>query len=183
MGFGRDGSNGSSLLWGRGIYDAHDTHGHQFWHERESWYNGMRPNGFPDNHYHGGKGTESVCHFCCNPTSSDGMFCNRKMLDGSTTNQYALDASGKQMGLQFSDGTGFWFNVDSNPGTDGADARNAFLDEEFVRADNPNLKLMESPMANSYNTGAAWLSKHRYHGMFRNPNTQVSQDFMDPYFA
>ena len=35
--FGRDGSNGSSLLWGRGIYDAHDTHGHQFWHERESW--------------------------------------------------------------------------------------------------------------------------------------------------
>lgn len=80
----------------------------------------MRPNGFPDNHYHGGKGTESVCHFCCNPTSSDGMFCNRKMLDGSTTNQYALDASGKQMGLQFSDGTGFWFNVDSNPGTDGA---------------------------------------------------------------
>ena len=27
----------SDLLWGRGIYDAHDTHGHQFWHERESW--------------------------------------------------------------------------------------------------------------------------------------------------
>lgn len=27
----------STNLWGRGIYDAHDTHGHQFWHERESW--------------------------------------------------------------------------------------------------------------------------------------------------
>ena len=38
--FGRDLANPgqvSELLWGRGIYDAHDTHGHQFWHERESW--------------------------------------------------------------------------------------------------------------------------------------------------
>ena len=36
--FGQDASgNVSTLLWGRGIYDAHDTHGHQFWHERESW--------------------------------------------------------------------------------------------------------------------------------------------------
>ena len=31
------GSTVSDLLWGRGIYDAHDIHGHQFWHERESW--------------------------------------------------------------------------------------------------------------------------------------------------
>ena len=35
--FGNLAGDVSTLLWGRGIYDAHDTHGHQFWHERESW--------------------------------------------------------------------------------------------------------------------------------------------------
>jgi len=35
--FGNNAGDVSTLLWGRGIYDAHDTHGHQFWHERESW--------------------------------------------------------------------------------------------------------------------------------------------------
>ena len=90
-------------------------------------YNGMRPNGFPENHYHGGKGTESVCHFCCNPTSSDGMFCNRKLLDGTDEfNRYAQTSEGDtQYGLEFSDGTGFWFEVDSNHNDD--DAGNAFI--------------------------------------------------------
>merc|ERR1711990_136081 len=181
----------STLLWGRGIYDAHDTHGHQFWHERESWYNGMRPNGFPENHYHGGKGTESVCHFCCNPTSSDGMFCNRHMLDYTTAAVTATNGS-ESYGLEFANGTRYtaspynghleWLKYDSNNG-DALDSRNSFVDPEYARADDPNLKILKSPMANSYNTEAAWLSKHRYHGMFRNPNSQVTQDFMDPYFA
>jgi len=188
------GATVSNLLWGRGIYDAHDTHGHQFWHERESWYNGMRPNGFPENHYHGGKGTESVCHFCCNPTSSDGMFCNRHMLDYTATAKIAQDSSSHSYGLEFANGKGTgnkypggvghleWMKYDEN-NSDSADARNAFVDPNYARADDPNLKILKSPMANSYNTEAAWLSKHRYHGMFRNPNSQVSQDFMDPYFA
>ena len=87
----------------------------------------MRPNGFPENHYHGGKGTESVCHFCCNPTSSDGMFCNRKLLDGTENfNQFAQSANGaNQYGFQFSDGNGFWFETDVTPGTD--DQGNAFI--------------------------------------------------------
>merc|ERR1712149_164662 len=55
---------------------AERANGHQFYHERESWYNGMRPNGFKQE-FHGGKGTESVCHFCCNPATTDGNFCNR----------------------------------------------------------------------------------------------------------
>ena len=63
----------------------------------------MRPNGFPDNHYHGGKGTESVCHFCCNPTSSDGMFCNRHMLDFTDTAKFATDGS-DSYGLEFANG-------------------------------------------------------------------------------
>jgi len=191
--FGQDASgNVSTLLWGRGIYDAHDTHGHQFWHERESWYNGMRPNGFPENHYHGGKGTESVCHFCCNPTSSDGMFCNRHMLDYTDKAKFATADGSTSYGLEFANGTRYtaspynghleWLKYDSNHG-DKADSRNAFVDPEYARADDPDLKILKSPMANSYNTEAAWLSKHRYHGMFRNPNSQVSQDFMDPYFA
>ena len=179
----------SPLLWGRGIYDAHDAHGHQFWHERESWYNGMRPNGFPDQHYHGGKGTESVCHFCCNPASSDGMFCNRRLLDSTTSAIAQHDsASNPTLGVQFSNGAGNWYRADANYNAidtstpANSDERNRFIDPDFVRADDPNLNIMDTPMANSYNTSAAWLAEHRFHGMFRNPETQVSQEYMDPYF-
>jgi len=190
--FGRSPTDyASPLLWGRGIYDAHDAHGHQFWHERESWYNGMRPNGFPDQHYHGGKGSESVCHFCCNPASSDGMFCNRRLLD-STPSTSGVGTptglqSGSNMGVTFSDGTGNWFKTDTNYGNwsntpANSDERNHFIDPDLVRADNPSLNILETPMANSYNTEAKWLSEHRFHGMFRNPETQVSQEFMDPHF-
>jgi len=190
--FGRTSTNAASpLLWGRGIYDAHDIHGHQFWHERESWYNGMRPNGFPDQHYHGGKGTESVCHFCCNPASSDGMFCNRRLLDNtpntSGVGTPTTSTNGAHLGVTFSDGSGRWYISDPNynkwttdPAT--SDDRNSYIDVDLVRADNPNLNILDTPMANSYNTEAAWLAEHRFHGMFRNPETQVSQEYLDPYF-
>ena len=85
----------------------------------------MRPNGFPENHYHGGKGTESVCHFCCNPTSSDGMFCNRHMLDYTTAAVTATNGS-ESYGLEFANGTRYtaspynghleWLKYDSNNG-------------------------------------------------------------------
>lgn len=182
----------SSLLWGRGIYDAHDAHGHQFWHERESWYNGMRPNGFPEQHYHGGKGTESVCHFCCNPASSDGMFCNRRLLDNTAASLATplVNNGGitTEMGVTFSDGTGQWLLQDTNyngfntSSASATDERNHFIDPDLRRADDPNLNILDTPMANSYNTEAAWLAEHRFHGMFRNPETQVSQEFLDPYF-
>jgi len=183
----------SGVLWGRGIYDAHDIHGHQFWHERESWYNGMRPNGFPEQHYHGGKGSESVCHFCCNPASSDGMFCNRRLLDSTAAasataeSSTAADTSSNNMGMEFSSGIGNWYKADTgrvNDVTNGiVDHRNQFVDPDYVRADNPSLLIMHTPMANSYNTDAAWLSEHRFHGMFRNPETQVSQDYIKPLFT
>ena len=64
-----------------------------------------------------------------------------------------------------------------------SDERNRFVDPDLRRADDPNLKILNTPMANSYNTGAKWLSEHRYHGMFRNPETQVSQEFVAPYIA
>ena len=190
--FGFTGSGPSDMLWGRGIYDASDLHGHQFWHERESWYNGMRPNGFPDQHSHGGKGTEGVCHFCCNPATSDGMFCNRRLLDnaGSATSPiytYGTNSTKNSLGMLFSNGAGQWMLYDNNPDiyvTAGAsDERNRFVDPDLRRADDPNLKIKESPMVNSYDTGAKWLSEHRYHGMFRNPETQVSQEFLDPYIT
>ena len=190
--FGYTDSGPSDLLWGRGIYDASDLHGHQFWHERESWYNGMRPNGFPDQHYHGGKGTESVCHFCCNPATSDGMFCNRRLLDNAGSDSspvftYGDSATDNSLGLLFSHGVGQWMLYDNNADKwvkDGdSDERNRFVDPDLRRADDPNLKILNTPMANSYNTGAKWLSEHRYHGMFRNPETQVSQEFVAPYIA
>merc|ERR1712157_71681 len=78
--------------------------GHQFYHERESWYNGMRPNGFKQE-FHGGKGTESVCHFCCNPATTDGNFCNRRLLDGSAT---TTSSDGV---FTFSDTTGSWYDA------------------------------------------------------------------------
>jgi len=172
----------SDLLWGRGIYDASDLHGHQFWHERESWYNGMRPNGFPDQHYHGGKGTESVCHFCCNPASSDGMFCNRRLLDSAqNVYPYGNALADNSLGMLFSNGIGKWMKYDG--AQDDTDQRSRFVDRNLQRADDPSLLILETPMANSYNTGAAWLSEHRYHGMFRNPETQVSQEYVLPYIS
>jgi len=180
-------ANGSdnNNLWGRGIYDASDLHGHQFWHERESWYNGMRPNGFPEQHYHGGKGTESVCHFCCNPATSDGMFCNRRLLDATNnTGGFAFGATANlnALGMQFADGTGNWLLIDPDHDTD-SDQRNRFVDRDLRRADDPDLNIKVTPMANSYNTEAAWLSEHRFHGMFRNPDTQIAQEYLDPYFS
>jgi len=182
--FGNVGGATSALLWGRGIYDASDLHGHQFWHERESWYNGMKPNGFPDQHYHGGKGSESVCHFCCNPATSDGMFCNRRLLDKSTSYPYGVGAAGNQnvnsMGMLFADGTGNWLKIESDADTV-TDQRSRFVDRDLVRADNPALNINHTPMAGSYNTNSGWLAEHRYHGMFRNPDTQISQTYLDPH--
>lgn len=161
-------------LWGRGIYDAHDAHGHQFWHERESWYNGMRPNGFKQ-HLHGGKGTESVCHFCCNPASSDGHFCNRNLLDKRDhTHAYGDGSPNARAGIIFSSAAvGDWFKV---PGA--ASAGNHFAHSGLVRADDPNLEYRHTPLAGSYDPSSAWLSEHRFHGMFRNPETQVSQEYL-----
>jgi hypothetical protein len=189
--FGNTGSATSTLLWGRGIYDASDLHGHQFWHERESWYNGMRPNGFPDQHYHGGKGTESVCHFCCNPASSDGMFCNRRLLDSAGAANpiypFGTTANLNSLGMLFANGAGHWMKYDENAdlynGGTNPDQRNRFVDHDLQRADDPSLLILDTPMAGSYDTSSAWLSEHRYHGMFRNPETQVSQEFLDPYIA
>jgi len=183
--FGNVSGATSALLWGRGIYDASDLHGHQFWHERESWYNGMRPNGFPDQHYHGGKGTESVCHFCCNPATSDGMFCNRRLLDKSISYPYGQGGgAGNQninsMGMLFADGTGNWLKIESDADKV-TDQRSRFVDRDLVRADNPNLNINHTPMAGSYNTNSGWLAEHRYHGMFRNPDTQISQTYLDPH--
>merc|ERR1739848_140909 len=184
FGYNADGGP-SDILWGRGIYDASDLHGHQFWHERESWYNGMRPNGFPDQHYHGGKGTESVCHFCCNPATSDGMFCNRRLLDKSISYPYGQGGgAGNQninsMGMLFADGTGNWLKIESDA-DNVTDQRSRFVDRDLVRADNPNLNINHTPMAGSYNTNSGWLAEHRYHGMFRNPDTQISQTYLDPH--
>ena len=150
----------------------------------------MRPNGFPEQHYHGGKGSESVCHFCCNPASSDGMFCNRRLLDNTPAiSATPLNPTNQgTYGLTFSNGAGNWMKSDvtqkySDTTSGTSDNRNLFVDTNYVRADNPSLKILETPMANAYNTNSAWMSEHRYHGMFRNPDSQVSQDFQRPLFT
>ena len=139
--------------------EAQRANGHQFFDERESWYNGMRPNGFPI-HFHGGKGTESVCHFCCNPdSSSDGPYCNRKLLDKASA-QTGPDQI-------FADGTGVWAEINNNLPGGQHDI------DQFLRADNEDLTYGQSPAMNSWNTNAGWLKNSRYHGMWRNPETQV----------
>jgi len=139
------------------MLDADQEDGHQFYDERESWYNGMRPNGFPQER-HGGKGTESVCHFCCDP-AVEGQWCNRKALDGK---EQTVD------GLQYSTGNGVWRN---SPGT-------GILHTE-IRADNEALSYANTPAMSSWLTSSPWLSKMRYHGQWRNPETQVSQNFRE----
>merc|ERR1712149_62226 len=134
------------------LLDADQADGHQFYDERESWYNGMRPNGFPQER-HGGKGTESVCHFCCDP-AVEGQWCNRRSLDG---------VAQTVTGFAFSAGTGKW--------------RTSTNSLAAPRADNEALKYSESPAMSSWLTTSPWLSKMRYHGQWRNPETQVSQNF------
>merc|ERR1712026_497696 len=139
---------------------AAQADGHQFYDERESWYNGMRPNGFPQER-HGGKGTESVCHFCCNPVV-DGNYCNRDFLDNHASTSQITD-------FVYSSGTnGGWYNG----ATDLASS---------VRADNEALTYNNTPLRNSWDlANAGWISNQRYHGMYRNPETQVAQNWVAP---
>jgi len=137
---------------------AAQADGHQFYDERESWYNGMRPNGFPQER-HGGKGTESVCHFCCNPVV-DGNYCNREYLDDTASASQDAD-------FIYSTGTrGSWYNGN-------ADLANS------VRADNEGLSYNNTPLRNGWDlANAGWSSNQRYHGMWRNPETQVAQNWV-----
>merc|ERR1712109_9434 len=138
---------------------AAQADGHQFYDERESWYNGMRPNGFPQER-HGGKGTESVCHFCCNPVV-DGNYCNREYLDDT--------ASAVVADFTYSTGTrGSWYNGNGDLAS-------------AVRADNEGLSYNNTPLRNTWDlANAGWISDMRYHGMWRNPETQVSQNWVSP---
>lgn len=139
--------------------NADQVDGHQFYDERESWYNGMRPNGFPQER-HGGKGTESVCHFCCDP-AVEGQWCNRKALDGVAH----TDGSSN---FVYSSGTGHWRNSQASDLT------------AAVHADDEALTYAKTPAASSWLTTSPWLSQMRYHGQWRNPETQVSQNFVAP---
>jgi len=139
------------------LLDADQVDGHQFYDERESWYNGMRPNGFPQER-HGGKGSESVCHFCCDP-AVEGQWCNRKALDG------VVHTDANNADFKYSTGAGAWRTaVTSDLST-------------AVRADNEALQYANTPAMSSWLTSSPWLSTMRYHGQWRNPETQVSQNF------
>merc|ERR1711935_1131821 len=128
------------------LLDADQVDGHQFYDERESWYNGMRPNGFPQER-HGAKGSESVCHFCCDP-AVEGQWCNRKALDG------VVHTDPNNSDFKYSTGAGAWRTaVTSDLST-------------AVRADNEALQYANTPAMSSWLTSSPWLSTMRYHGQF-----------------
>jgi len=148
----------------KAVLTAERNDAHQFYDERESWYNGMRPNGFP-RHHHGGKGTESVCHFCCNPASSDGFYCNRRLMDENST--AGNDGQGKNFA-----GDGEWHMVTG--------ANTGSLTPDYARrGDDETLAYRQTPMRGSWDHNANWLRDFRFHGMWRNPETQVHQNFAD----
>ena len=124
----------------------------------------MRPNGFPI-HFHGGKGTESVCHFCCNPASGDGPYCNRRLLDKQTHN------AGTTPNQIYADGSGVWADISNTIGA------------QTLRADNEGLNIVNSPAKGGWNTNANWLKDSRFHGMWRNPETQVLHNFDNSRYA
>merc|ERR1711897_91800 len=50
-----------------------------------------------------------------------------------------------------------------------------------VRADNEGLTYNNSPLRNSWDlANAGWISRQRYHGMYRNPETQVPRTGFPP---
>jgi len=95
------------------------------------------------NHYHFGKGTESVCHHCCDPllefAGTDGNPMTPYDYMGCNFNAIASEANISSGGTV--DGAG---NVDNN---------------EFLRRSH----IWDTPV---------WYDSRQYHGIFRNPHTQ-----------
>jgi len=116
---------------------------------REAPFGGVwdRRYGAVRNHYHYGKGTESVCHHCCDPllefddtTPPDSDPVNTPY-DYMGCNFHAIASAADISSTTTVDGAG---NVDGN----------AFLQRSHV---------WDSPV---------WYDNRQYHGMFRNPHTQ-----------
>merc|ERR1739848_725751 len=126
----------------------------------KNWREGVnidRRYGAVEHHYHYGKGTESVCHYCCDPylefadadsnpkTPYDYLGCNYNAV-------YSINADGAKITDKI--GTG---NVDST----GNISNNLFI----VRQ-----QTWETPV---------WYDHRQYHGMFRNPHTQFPHKTME----
>jgi hypothetical protein len=128
----------------------HDSDNWRMGNWRETPFMGVwdRRYGAVRNHYHYGKGTESVCHHCCDP-----------LLEFGNTDGDAVTTPYDYMGCNFNaimtsadissggtvDGMG---NVDDN----------AFLQRSHV---------WDTPV---------WYNNMQYHGMFRNPHTQYPRN-------
>jgi len=100
--------------------------------------------GAVEHHYHYGKGTESVCHYCCDPLLefSDADSNPLTPYDYNGCNFNAVSAGQTAI----SDGT----TVDNSSGITG----NVFINRH---------QLWSAPI---------WYDARQYHGMFRNPHTQ-----------
>lgn len=142
-GLAREGSCRLGKDWQDYAYGSHSSDNYR----NGNWQNinSDRRYGAPANHYHFGKGTESYCHFCCDPliefaatggnTSPTSPYdypgCNFNHVNSATD----ITASG---------------NVDGT----GTLTGNAFLERHHN---------WESPV---------WYHDEQYHGTFRNPHTQ-----------
>lgn len=119
----------------------------------DSWQSGIsdvdRRYGAVENHYHFGKGTESVCHYCCDP------LLEFSAGDSDPTTPYDY------MGCNFNAVSGGASDITTSGNVDTGDlAGNAFL----VRQHN-----WLSPV---------WYNSAQYHGTFRNPHTQYPHKTM-----
>lgn len=127
----------------------HDSDNWRMTNWRMSPFNGVmdRRYGAVRNHYHFGKGTESVCHHCCDP-----------LIEFSDDSD-AFGTPYDYMGCNFN---AIMSNADISSGgtVDGAGNLDA---NEFLQRSH----VWDSPI---------WYDNRQYHGMFRNPHSQYQRN-------
>jgi hypothetical protein len=136
---------------------ASGKHSGDNWRE-ENWRHDVKIDrrfGAVEHHYHYGKGTESVCHYCCDPylEFADADSNSNTPYDYLGCNYNAVYSAVSEVKNMAKIGTG---NVDT-----GDISNNLFI----VRQ-----QTWEAPV---------WYDHRQYHGMFRNPHTQFPHKTME----
>lgn len=123
-------------------------------YRENNWRPGVANNddrryGAPDHHYHFGRGTESVCHFCCDPLL--------EMADGDTNPL----TPGDYFGCNFNHF-----------------ATNADISATNTVDENGNLAGNRYTLRHTIWDKKTWYNNMQYHGMFRNPHSQYAHKTM-----
>jgi len=139
------GTNAATDTWRKHEWRNSPTNSNPL-HDTDRRYGAVRP------YHHYGKGTESVCHYCCD------ALLEYDLTGNTPCNYYAITGVDANLGA---------FSATVNT-VDTADSGN--IDSNIF------LKRQE------YWNNPTWYHADQYHGMFRNPHTQYKRTYIDNIF-